>query len=81
MSAKSIQTVLIEAVVVGVCLIGFHYVLSFALTDMIKDTFKDYTNFFILFLTGAVFHLVFEYTGINLWYSEEYCKLKQTVNF
>jgi len=72
---KSIQTVLIEAIVVGICLIAIVKFYSMdSITKFIPNTGfgKDVE---ILFISGVAFHLIFEYTGVNKWYAIEYCKL------
>jgi hypothetical protein len=68
-STKSVQTVIIEAIIVGICLVFLTKLVEVIITatkkidmDMIK----------IIFLSGFLFHLVFEYTGINFWYSVNY---------
>lgn len=68
---KSTQTVLTEAIVVGIGL-----VILFNLIDNIFKYFKiNYGMFFTLFISGFVFHIICEYIGLNLWYAKEYCKL------
>lgn len=71
-SKKSFQTVLIEAVVVGVLLIGVYIPVSYA-TDYFYKNFQ-YKIFVDLFVSGALFHLICEYTGVNLWYAQNYPK-------
>ena len=44
-----------------------HYV--FPNISGMKDKIEVY------FIIGFVFHIVFEWTGINLWYAQEYCKI------
>jgi len=67
---KSYSLVLFEAVVVGICLILFYYLTGYVLRYVNID------NILIqLFISGALFHLVFEYTGINEWYSIKYCDI------
>ena len=64
---KNIQTVLIEAIVVGACLVAFFKGVELLLPGIGFNM--------TVFASGVVFHLVFEYIGLNKWYSIEYCKL------
>lgn len=66
-SKKEPQTVFVEAGVVGLLLVIFYSVLSYLLP---RDFM--FKHFVVLFLSGALFHLVFEYTGLNLWYVQNY---------
>ena len=67
---KPITTVIIEALFVGICLVVFTKLVEVVMikspgeidTDMIK----------IIFVSGALFHIVFEYTGLNYWYAMNY---------
>jgi len=40
----------------------------------IPDLF-GYKEIQTLFIVGALFHLLCEYTGVNVWYAKNYCKL------
>jgi hypothetical protein len=72
-SKKPVLTVLIEAIVVGVGLIAFVYLVE---TYLAKYFPKIIQNIKIqnIFLSGFLFHIVFEYSGINLWYAKDYYK-------
>ena len=65
---KDFITILLEASIVGLCLIIIYYA-----TD--KLTGNKQSIYTLLFLSGFLFHMIFEYTGINLWYSIKYCNL------
>jgi hypothetical protein len=74
MSSKSLLTVTIEATVVGLLII--------IITKIVKDyllmyipNFTGNKNIELLFISGFLFHILFEYSGINLWYAKEYIKL------
>jgi di/tricarboxylate transporter len=68
---KPPQNIIIEASVVGILL-----VLLFTVINTINKTFnKKINNIYIIFISGFLFHTIFEYTGLNKWYSLEYCKL------
>lgn len=77
MSVKSLLTVTIEATLVGLLMI--------VIAKFIKDYVLQYIpinlsitrnkNIELLFISGFLFHILFEYSGINLWYAKEYCKL------
>lgn len=75
-SLKPILTIIFEAIFVGVGLILLYVLTEFFLDYMnisIKNQFTyKYTT---LFISGFIFHVFFEYSGVNLWYSKEYCKL------
>lgn len=73
-SLKSISVVALEASVVGICLILLVYVLK-PFIGYIPDFSGKRAEIEFLFVVGVIFHLVFEYSGINLWYSKEYCKM------
>ena len=74
LSAKSLNLVLIEASVVGVSLIVLVYILK-QFMNYIPDFSGSKQEVEFLFVVGFLFHFLFEYTGVNLWYSKEYCKL------
>ncbi len=61
---KSVTEVIIEAIFVGLILI-----LLFKVIDMINDKTNLY---FKMFLSGFLFHIIFEYTGINMKYCVDY---------
>lgn len=78
---KSIQTVFIEAIVVGILLIPFTYTAAFIIKPftkrpMLPDVCKSWNKYYImeinLFVAGFLFHLVLEYVGINRWYAKNY---------
>jgi hypothetical protein len=69
---KPISTIIIEAVVVGAFLVAFYEGVDF----FIKTYTKSSPNMWIkLFITGVIFHILFEVTGVNKWYSVEYVKI------
>lgn len=74
-SLKPVNLVLIEAVVVGILLIGFVKVIKDYLLQYIPNISGHKESIELFFVAGFIFHIVCEYTGINLWYAKEYCKL------
>jgi hypothetical protein len=72
----NLQKILIEAFIVGICilLIGYivNYSLSFYFESENKIAFnnwnKNYNFEIILFLTGFLGHIMFELTNINKYY-------------
>lgn len=71
-SHKSASTVLLEAAFVGATLIVLVTLLQFVAPKLYGSQVPQSV---ILFIAGALFHLIFEYTGVNTWYSMNYCKL------
>ena len=63
---KHISTVAIEATVVGACLVVLYWA--------INQVLGGWEQWIKLFVSGALFHLVFEYTGLNMWYAMNYPK-------
>lgn len=70
---KSFNTVFIESIFVGVLLIIVYIAVEFVFKTLLN--YKDIHHFVFLFISGALFHLICEYTGINIWYVREYNKL------
>lgn len=67
-SIKPVSSVLVESFVVGVLVIGIYTIIS----RVMPVSYSIYTK---LFISGALFHFSFEYTGLNVWYVKEYSKL------
>jgi hypothetical protein len=67
---KDILRILFEALIVGLLLILVYNPINYIL--------KGYDNNLILFISGSIFHIICEYTGINLWYVEDYNKILKT---
>ena len=67
---KSFAVVSFEAIIVGIILLGLVYGLRYASSAL--DLKVD--DFVIIFISGVVFHLVFEYTGLNKKYVDSYYK-------
>lgn len=72
---KTINLILIEAIVVGITLVGFIYITQNYILPYIPNLPKQQETMALYFISGSLFHIIFEYTGINLWYAKEYCKL------
>ena len=75
LSKKNISTILIEATVVGSLLILLLKFVNNYLLQYIPDISGNKSSIEAVFVAGFLFHLIFEYTGLNLQYSKEYCKL------
>lgn len=73
-SKKSVSLVIIEASVVGVCLVLLVYLVK-KYINLLPDISGYKYDIELFFIVGFLFHILFEYSGINLWYSLEYCKL------
>jgi hypothetical protein len=59
---KSMRTLALEALVVGLLLVLMFKIVSLMGLGLLVT----------LFLTGALFHLTCEFTGINEWYARNY---------
>jgi hypothetical protein len=64
---KSVTNIFFEALIVGILLILVYNPIYYLL--------KDYNNNFILFLSGFLFHILCEYSGVNIWYVNDYKKI------
>jgi hypothetical protein len=73
---KPFSIILMEAVVVGILLIIVYNIvdlilLSYKLDDKMSLLFY---KGLVLFVSGFIFHILCEITGINLWYVKDYNK-------
>ena len=65
---KPPSSILIEAIVVGILLIIVYHIVDKSFT---------YDNNVILFISGALFHILCEISGVNLWYVHNYNEILQ----
>ena len=68
MFPKSILYVSLEASIVGALLILIYKLINLLFSKFIS-------NELVIFISGFLFHFIFEFTGLNRMYSLEYCKL------
>ena len=73
-SKKQISTVLIEGTIVGLFLIVFIQITKVCLSYD-ATTIPRLNDSILYFVAGFMFHISSEYTGLNLWYANNYCKL------
>jgi hypothetical protein len=86
MSNVPFEQVVKEGAVVGIVLIVIAYFVSYLVNmsglfkvDLPKDCKKwneKYVMEITLFLSGLLFHVLFEYTGLNKYYVDNYPKSK-----
>jgi hypothetical protein len=69
-SGKNPFFVLFEASIVGVLLLLIYIILNFVFTG--NFNMITFYNSFLLFISGFLFHLSFEYSGLNVWYVNQY---------
>lgn len=73
-TGKSVGRIFFEAVIVGGLLVVIVYMLKSYLMQFIpKITTDGWVE--LLFVAGFIFHILFEYTGLNLKYALEYCDI------
>ena len=58
---KTPRTLALEAFVVGILLVILYFILSRLAPPLVA-----------VFISGALFHVVCEYTGVNAWYARTY---------
>lgn len=73
-SKKNILTVFIEGLVVGAVLISLIFIVHFVINLFYK---VENINYITIFISGFLFHIIFEYIGLNLSYCIDYYKLTQ----
>jgi hypothetical protein len=73
-SYKSLfQVNLIEAPIIGILLVIL-FSITIIILQLIPLLKKNHNLNMILsvFISGALFHIICEYTGLNVWYSKNY---------
>jgi hypothetical protein len=64
--SKPIITIIMEAIIIGLLFVALFYI--------VKNTFTKSQIFVQLFLTASLFHIICEYSGLNIWYVKDYNK-------
>lgn len=74
---KTVYEILGEAGFVGAFLVIFYFLVNWVRLKLKISCPEEICLYLELIITGALFHIIFEYTGVNKWYSLNYVdKLK-----
>ena len=67
---------LVEASIVGILLVVL-FLLTLVLLNLIPLLKKNHNIHMMLsvFISGMLFHIICEYSGVNAWYSKDYCDI------
>lgn len=63
---------LVEMSVVGLCMVLVSLVYSVVLGENLRKISHLWPMIYGTFVTGALVHLLFEVTGVNQWYVQQY---------
>ena len=63
---RPIQNVLLESIIIGLMNVTIFYILK---------NVKGLETFWLLFLSGTLIHIIFEYTGGNKWWCTQTYKI------
>lgn len=66
---KNFKLIFIESIVVAIGLIFLFIILKYIFNNNITN------NYLLIGISGSLFHIICEYTGVNIWYSKQYCKI------
>ena len=75
---KSAIQIIIEAIVVGQLLIYMYLIVKYIILPNVVP-YEINSMYIILFITGFLFHVICEMTGINLLYVNNYTSILNTV--
>jgi len=64
--SRPIVSVAVESIIIGMMNVGIFYTLKY---------FTKLDIVWLLFITGAMIHLIFEYTGGNKWWCTQTYKI------
>lgn len=75
---KSVGTVFTESIVVGIGLVIL-FLIVLVLLSYIEKLKNNHPVHMVIsaFISGMIFHLICEVSGVNIWYSKKYCELLQ----
>jgi Na+-transporting NADH:ubiquinone oxidoreductase subunit NqrB len=72
LSNKSVKTVALEGVFVGLALVVVLYLVRKFLIPYVPAVVSQDKAVETAFISGMLFHILSEYTGLNLWYVKKY---------
>ena len=72
---------LIEAPIVGISLVLL-FILIFILLNLITWFKKHHKTcmFYSVLISGILGHILYQYSGVNTWYSRDYCEILKQQN-
>lgn len=71
---KKFTTILIESLVIGLIAVIYFFILNLIVPKNILSLNDTNRTLLLIFLSGGLVHLVFEYTGLNKKYVDNYYK-------